>query len=213
MKFVDPNSTTADKISIVQVAYDGVWKTRHAGMSVMLQTFNRKTHVPVKFTLSEMRLTDPRVFNAPLMYMTGHEAFELSPQEKAGLKRYLDNGGFLFAEACCGRKGFDLAFRKLIRSVFPANPLQRMSPTSQVFQYPNPVTSVGVTPTLMQDLGEASTQPVLEGIVIDGHCAVVYSRFGMAGGWEMSQSPYARGYNDIGSLKMAQNILMYAVTQ
>jgi len=213
MKFVDSGMTTADKVSIVQVVYDGVWKTRHAGISVLLQTFNRKTHVPVKFTLSEMRLTDQRIFNAPLIYITGHEAFELSAQEKAALKRYLENGGFLFAEACCGRKGFDLAFRKLMRSVFPANPLQRMAPTSQVFNHPNAVTTVGVTPTLMQDLGKAGAQPVLEGIVVDGHCAVVYSRFGMSGGWEMSQSPYARGYNDIGSLKTGQNILMYAVTQ
>lgn len=213
MKFVDSGMTTADKVSIVQVVYDGVWKTRHAGISVLLQTFNRKTHVPVKFTLSEMRLTNQRIFNAPLIYITGHEAFELSPQEKAALKRYLENGGFLFAEACCGRKGFDLAFRDLIRSVFPANPLQRMAPSSQVFKHPNAVTTVGVTPTLMEDLGQAGTQPVLEGVVVDGHCAVIYSRFGMSGGWEMSQSPYARGYNDIGSLKTGQNILLYAITQ
>ncbi len=213
MKFVDADSTTADKVSIVQVAYDGVWKTRHAGISVLLQTFNRKTHVPVKFTLAEKRLTDPAIFDSPLMYITGHEAFELSANEKAELKRYLENGGFLFAEACCGRKGFDLAFRKLMTSLFPANPLMRMDPSSQVFKYPNEVTTVGVTPTLMQDLGKSSVQPVLEGIVVDGHCAVIYSRFGMTGGWEMSQSPYARGYNEIGSLKMGQNILMYCITQ
>jgi hypothetical protein len=213
MKFVDAGDTTADKVSIVQVVYDGVWKTRHAGISVLLQTFNRKTRVPVKFTLSEKRLTDPGIFDAPLMYITGHEAFELSANEKAGLKRYLDNGGFLFAEACCGRKGFDLSFRKLMASLFPADPLMRMNPTSQIFKYPNEVTSVGVTPTLMQDLGKSSMQPILEGIVTDGHCAVIYSRFGMAGGWEMSQSPYARGYNEIGSLKMGQNILMYCITQ
>jgi len=213
MQFTDPEQTTADKVSIAQIMYEGVWKTRHAGISVLLQTFNHKTHVPVQFGLEERRLTDPRVFNAPLLYLTGHEAFTLSPEEQAGLRRYLENGGFLFAEACCGRKGFDLAFRKMIKAVLPSAPLQPMSPDSQIFKYPNAVAAVGVTPTLMQDLGKASMQPVLEGIVVDGHCAVIYSRFGMAGGWEMSQSPYARGYNDIGSIKTGQNILMYAVTQ
>jgi len=213
MKFVDADKTTADKVSIVQVTYNGVWKTRHAGISVLLQTFNRKTQVPVKFTLTEKSLTDPSIYDSPLMYITGHEAFKLSDKEKAGLKLYLKNGGFLFAEACCGRKGFDLAFRKLIASLFPANPLTRMPPSSQIFQYPNKVTTVGLTPTLTQDLGKSSGQPVLEAVTVDGHCAVVYSRFGMAGGWEMSQSPYARGYNEIGSLKIGQNILMYAITQ
>ena len=31
-------------------------------------------------------------------------------KERAALKRYLKNGGFLFAESCCGRKGFDRSF-------------------------------------------------------------------------------------------------------
>jgi hypothetical protein len=213
MEFVNHSETTGDKIAIVQLVYDGVWKTRHAGISVLLQTFNRRTNVPVKFNLKELRLTDPGIFNAPLIYLTGHENFELSKDEMLALRNYLENGGFLFAEACCGRKGFDHAFRKMIRTVLPQNPLQRMSPTSQMFKYPNDVTAVGVTPTLMQDVGKASMQPALEGIVIEGHTAVIYSALGLAGGWEMSQSPYARGYNDAGAIKTGQNILMYSVTQ
>ncbi len=213
MQFVDDSEITGDKVSIGQIIYDGVWKTRHTGISVLLQTFNRRTSVPVKFGLKEMRLTNPAMFNAPLIYLTGHESFELSKDEMLGLRNYLENGGFLFAEACCGRKGFDRAFRKMIRVVLPQHPLQRMAPGSQIFKYPNDVSVVGVTPTLMQDLGKASMQPALEGIVVDGHTAVIYSAFGLAGGWEMSQSPYARGYNDVGSIKTGQNILMYSVTQ
>jgi hypothetical protein len=53
----------------------------------------------------------------------------------------------------------------------------------------------------------------LLGIEIDGHIAVIYSPVGMAGGWEMSQSPYAHGYDAAGSLLLGQNILMYAITQ
>ena len=213
MRFVDKTETTADKVAIAQIAYDGIWKTRHAGISVLLQTFNNKTNIPVQFELTQLRLSDSRIFNAPLIYMTGHESFVLSAEEMTALRRYLESGGFLFAEACCGRKGFDAAFRKMIKSVLPGHALERMAPTSQVFKYPNEVSAVGVTPTLMQDLGKASTQPVLEGITVDGQCAVIYSRYGMAGGWEMSQSPYARGYDDIGSIKIGQNILMYVVTQ
>ncbi len=213
MEFVNHSEITGDKIAIVQLVYDGVWKTRHAGISVLLQTFNRRTNVPVKFNLQELRLNDPAVFNAPLIYLTGHEHFDLSSEEMLALRNYLENGGFLFAEACCGRRGFDQAFRKMIRTVLPQHPLQRMAPGSQIFQYPNDVSAAGVTPTLMQDTGKASMQPALEGIVVDGHCAVIYSAFGLSGGWEMSQSPYARGYNDAAALKLGQNILMYAVTQ
>ena len=60
MKFVDKLQSYSDTVSVAQVVYDGVWKTRHAGLSVMLQTFNARTGIPVKFGLKELRLTDPR---------------------------------------------------------------------------------------------------------------------------------------------------------
>ncbi len=213
MKFVDKNASATDTVGLAQVVYDGVWKTRHAGLSVLLQTFNERTGIPVKFSLNELRLTDPAIFNAPLIYLTGHEAFELKPKEIAALRTYLENGGFLFAEACCGRKGFNASFRKIIRAVLPGHELVKIPADSPIFAEPNKITQVGVTPALMEDLGKAKTEPYLLGIKIDGHYAVIYSPLGLAGGWEMSQSPYARGYNDVGSIQIGQNILMFSVTQ
>jgi hypothetical protein len=213
IKFVDKEESDVDKVAMVQIVYDGVWKTRHAGLSVLLQTFNHKTDVPVKYKIKETRLKDPKIFDAPLLYLTGHEYFTLSKSEAAQLKKYLDNGGFLFAEACCGRKGFDLSFRQLMAAIYPGNPLKVIPGNCPVYRNPNDVQRVGVTPMLQQDVGQAAIAPRLEGIDFNGHYGVIYSPFGMAGGWEMSQSPYAKGYDDVGSQKLGQNILMYAVTQ
>jgi hypothetical protein len=212
MTFVDKLKSYSDTVSVAQVMYNGVWKTRHAGLSVMLQTFNARTGIPVKFGLKELRLTDPAIFNAPVLYMTGHEAFELSAEEKAALKKYLENGGFLFGEACCGRKGFDMSFRETIRSIFPDKPMARIPVASPLFKEPNNITAVGVTPALMQELGQARTEPVLLGVEINGNYGVIYSPLGLSGGWEMSQSPYARGINDVSAIQVGQNVLMYSVT-
>lgn len=212
MQFVDKLQSYTDTVSVAQVRYDGVWKTRHAGLSVMLQTFNARTGIPVKFGLKELKLTDPAIFNSPVIYMTGHEAFQLSVDEKAALKKYLENGGFLFGEACCGRKGFDLSFREMIRSVLPDKPLAQIPVTAGIFKEPNNIAAVGVTPALMQEFTQARTEPVLMGIEIKGNYGVIYSPFGLAGGWEMSQSPYARGLNDVSAIQMGQNVMMYSVT-
>lgn len=212
MQFVDKLQSYTDTVSVAQVRYDGVWKTRHAGLSVMLQTFNARTGIPVKFALKELKLTDPAIFNSPVIYMTGHEAFQLSVDEKAALKKYLENGGFLFGEACCGRKGFDLSFREMIRSVLPDKPLAQIPVTAGIFKEPNNIAAVGVTPALMQEFTQARTEPVLMGIEIKGNYGVIYSPFGLAGGWEMSQSPYARGLNDVSAIQMGQNVMMYSVT-
>ena len=213
MKFVDEEDSATDRVSVVQVIYDGVWKTRHSGISVLLHTFNQRTEVPVKFKVRDLRLSSREIYNAPMLYMTGHEHFELSREEIISLRKYLQNGGFLLAEACCGRKGFDLAFRRLMQTVMPANPLKRIGTDSPLFQYPHKLKTLGVTPTLSRELGKAVITPYLEGVMMEDNIVVVYSRFGMSGGWEMSQSPYAKGYNDIGSLKLGQCILMHAVTQ
>ncbi|MDD2599463.1 MAG: DUF4159 domain-containing protein [Kiritimatiellae bacterium] len=213
IKFVDKPESSANKVAMVQIVYDGVWKTRHAGLSVILQTFNMKTDVPVKFAIKELRLTDPEIFNAPLLYLTGHEHFTLKQSEAVQLKKYLENGGFLLAEACCGRKGFDLAFRNIMAALFPGSPMKAIPQDNAIFHMPNNVEKVGVTPVLQQALGMAVTRPKLEGVEVKGHVAVVYSPYGMAGGWEMSQSPYARGYDDVSCQRLGQNILMYSVTQ
>lgn len=212
MKFVDKVESYTDTMSVAQVVYDGVWKTRHSGLSVLMQTFNERTGIPVKFSLKELRLNDPNIFNAPLLYMTGHEHFTLKPEEIASLRRYLENGGCLFAEACCGRKGFDLGFREMIQQVLPGKELARIPMGDALFKQPNDLSTVGVTPALMEDLKQAKIEPYLRGIESGGHYAVIYSTFGLGGGWEMSQSPYARGYNDVSSIKLGQNVLMYSVT-
>jgi hypothetical protein len=214
MKFVDKEETTTDKMCMVQVIYDGEWKTRHAGLSLLLKTFNQKTEIPVKFGLRDLRLSDPKIFDAPLLYITGHENFRLNKSEKELLQKYLLNGGFLLAEACCGRRGFDMAFKEEMRSIMPQNPLKTIPMTSSIFEQPNKIVTCGVTPALANQLGgSTAAKPNLQGIEVNGRYVVVYSPFGMAGGWEVSQSPYAFGYNDTSALALGQNILLYAVTQ
>ncbi len=212
MQFVNRGDAHSDHFMMGQVVYDGVWKTRHAGVSMLLQSFNQRTGVPVQFGLRELRLTDAALFDLPVLYMTGHEHFELRDAEIGALRLYLENGGLLLGESCCGRKGFDQAFRQLLRRVLPERPLRALSPEDELFKFPNDVQWLGVTPALMQDLGAAGIPPRLEAVEIDGIYAVIYSHLGMAGGWEMSPSPYARAYNPAASIRLGENLLMYSIT-
>jgi len=213
-KFVnDPKESVSGKVALLQIMYDGVWKTRQAGISVMLQTFNNKTDVPVKFALKSERLSNAEIFDSPLLYLTGHEDFRFTKPDQENLKKYLENGGFLFVEACCGRKGFDRAFREQMKIVMPAQPLKPIPLDNPLFKMPNEVKLCGITPALTAQVGKNAMPPRLEGIEVNGRYVVVYSPIGMAGGWEMSQSPYAFGYNEQSSLLLGQNILMYGITQ
>jgi len=213
MQFVDEQKSTGGKIYLTQVIYTGEWKTRSQGLSVLLRQFNHRTGVPVKFERRELRLTDPKLADSPVLYMHGHEDFVLSDLEVAALHEYLKNGGLLMAEACCGRQDFTNAFVREMRKVFPGQSMEPISPESPIFSIPNKIAQVGVTPGLEAKLGQPSMPPKLMGIQQDGHYSVVFSPYGLIAGWEMSPDPYSLSLDTSGALALGENLLMYAVTQ
>jgi hypothetical protein len=72
------------------------------------------------------QVVDPNIaavedlMQAPIVYFNGHEVPELSEAGEKVLRDYVEQGGFIFAEACCGRNGFDTGFRALMAKLFPA---------------------------------------------------------------------------------------------
>jgi len=71
------------------------------------------------------QVIDPNVasvedmLQAPIAYLNGHEAPEFNAAGKARLRDFVEQGGVIVAEACCGRREFDRGFRELIKEVFP----------------------------------------------------------------------------------------------
>lgn len=68
------------------------------------------------------------LLETPVLFMSGNGPINLTDFQKQNLKQYLENGGFLFAEACqgdgCGDAEFDRSFRMLMRDLFPESPLE-----------------------------------------------------------------------------------------
>jgi hypothetical protein len=58
------------------------------------------------------------LMQSPILYLTGHKTPRLEGGVTELLREYLSNGGFLFAESCCGKDEFDEGFRVLMREVF-----------------------------------------------------------------------------------------------
>ncbi len=65
------------------------------------------------------RATVADLARAPILFMNGHKAPELSWAERQTLRAYVEQGGVIFAEACCGSTEFDKGFRALMKAMFP----------------------------------------------------------------------------------------------
>lgn len=105
----DWNNDRNDARNLVEYAGREVFKRQ----PVAWQIFN-----PAKTNLEENRAelldTVADLLQSPIAYFNGHQAPTFSPGEKRLLKEYLDQGGFILAEACCGSAAFDKGFRKLV---------------------------------------------------------------------------------------------------
>lgn len=78
---------------------------------------------------------DPEFWNYPLLFMTGHGNVKLGDEEIRALRRYLDQGGLLWAD---DNFGMDKSFRELMAKVFPESPLVELPFSHPIFKHPFP---------------------------------------------------------------------------
>ena len=214
MNFVDATPGKSGKFVLGQVKYNGMWKTRDAGLSMLLNVFHEQTKTPVRFALEDTTLDSARIYEMPFLYMTGHEEFALGEAERAGLRQYLQRGGLLYAEACCGREGFDRGFRKELAQILPGSELSALPAAHPLFQSPNRIQSVQPRAALAVALNATGKiAPRLFGVSIDGHLAVIYSPDGLSCGWELAECPYCKGLVPQDAIAVGVNLLQYAAVQ
>jgi hypothetical protein len=82
-------------------------------------------------------VTAADLLEAPVLFLSGTQALDFSPEQRRVLKEYLQNGGFLFAEACsgngCNGDAFDHSFRALMHDLFPDSELRKLPPDHAVW--------------------------------------------------------------------------------
>ncbi len=147
------------------------------------------------------------LLQSPVLYLNGHgpmpfvgSGTELLSVEEQTLKRYVEEGGFLLGEACCGDREFAKSFEELIGRIFPGSTLRRMPPQHAIWtMFP------GVNPADFPDL-----------MYIDRGCrtVAVFSPSPLAGYWEEQRfiptnprDPKNRGEK---AFCLARNIIAYA---
>jgi hypothetical protein len=160
-----------------------------------------------------IRLTSPDLTASPIVYLTGHFDVSLSAAEKSALIAYLRRGGFLFAEACCGRQGFDAGFRKLMSEALPGVSPERIATSHPLFQGRPGFTieHVKYKDAVRRESPEMAA-PELWGWSIDGRLAVVYSPYSIGCAIDGHACFNCRGVEGEDAGKLAANVILYALT-
>jgi hypothetical protein len=80
-----------------------------------------------------LRLTDPRLFDHPFLYMIEPGSLSFSEEEVASLRRYLFNGGFLMVDDFWGEAQWQNFYRE-IKRVFPDREPVELDPSHEIFR-------------------------------------------------------------------------------
>ena len=171
----------------------------------------KRTSIETRLTPTSVRLDDPSVFDTPLLYWSGDAAFDrLSNGEVAGLRRFVEFGGFLLIDDATPRdSGFDRSVRRELRRAFPSETLQVVDGAHTVYRsfY-----------LLSRPVGRVRGPESLLGIMRGERLAVVYSRHDLGGAWardnlgtwEHDVTPGGDRQREL-AIRLGVNLVMYAL--
>lgn len=201
-----------DVIRYAAVRYSGSWDVNPAVQNSLLSGLKDNTAIDVDYRPYTVTLDDKQTGHFPLLFMTGHYDYQLTDAEAAGLARYLQKGGILVASAAAGLKPFDKAFKRELKKVFPGAELIKLPPTHPLFSGGfNPVERVAYTPAALRDNPTLDT-PEIYGYFLDGRLAIIYSPYDFLSGVNREANAYAKGLVDTDALRLANNIITYALS-
>jgi hypothetical protein len=197
-------------LRIAKLRHAGDWDVAPLAVPNLMDTLRKP---PLNFDVvvnhKELFPSDPNLVNYPLIYMHGRAAFRFSPEDVVLLRRHLEpGGGTLFADAACGSPAFDAAFRKFVAEMLPDNPLVPIPRDDEIYSR-----KVGF------DLGDSQYSkaagggrdfPQLEGVKLNGHWAIIYSKFDLGCALERHQGLDCKGYDYKSALRIAANIVIYS---
>ncbi len=160
---------------------------------------NTELRADMNYAGGALRMTDPRILNAPMVIMTGHDkdmtvgrnlatpdrkdaplAAHFSSEERAALRKYIvERGGMLFFDDCGFNGLFAATVANELYRIFPEYPLKSLMHTHKIYSIyydlPRPPTGGDVF-WRSENHPKPSQFKYQKGITINNRLGVVYNR-------------------------------------
>lgn len=193
------------RIARLQYEGGGDWYCDPSSLPNWLETFRERTGVPTADTEAVVTLDSEDLYRYPFLYVSGHGRISPTQRDLAELRRYLDAGGFLYAD---DNYGLDPSFRAMVARLFPDEELVPVPADHPIYRsfYELP----GL-PKIHRHDGEPAQG---FGVTRNGRLVLFYSWSSDIG--DGLEDPDVHGNPPEvreAAARMAVNILMYALTR
>ena len=193
--------------TIARLKYSGGgdWYSDPSSLPNLLEAINERTTIRAAPREENVEITDPKLFQYPYLYMTGHGKVRFSDEDIKILRKYFAAGGFLHAD---DNYGMDSTFRREIEKVFPDSPLIELPFDHDIYH------SFYKFPDGLPKIHEHDSEsPQGFGIFYDDQLVVFYTyESDLGDGWEDPDVHNDPPEKREDAIRMVINIIVYSLT-
>jgi len=225
--FGNRGPSRADKVvrgrmEIAKLKHPGGCDAAPRALANLMQAASDELKTRVNLHPVLLAIRDAALFDYPMVFMDGRNAFRLTDEERARLRTYLERGGLLLADAICSSAAFAASFRREIAEILPKAALERIPANDPLWTKKYGGFDLSTVTRRDPQPGGGSeplravlrkVPPELEGAKLDGHYVVVFSPYDISCALEKHDSLECRGYTREDAARIGLNVLLYANQQ
>jgi hypothetical protein len=183
----------------------GDWYACEDAVIHFLEILGTETTLQTNTDPPIVELTDEDIYQFPFLLINGHGQILLSDDETQALRRYLDAGGFLFAN---DDYGMDTHFRELMEAVYPNHSLHKLPVSHDIFR------AFYSFPEGLPKIHEHDNKPAQAlGIFVNRRLTVLYIyESDIVDGWEREQVHHDPEDIRQQALRFGINLVWYVLT-
>lgn len=99
---------------ICKLEWNGEWNPDHNDVKNWVSIASERLEQPLDWMNASIRDHLGHAGRASMIYIQGHGTFKATPKELENLRKFLNDGGIVVAEACCNNKAFRKSFLEVI---------------------------------------------------------------------------------------------------
>ncbi|HMB94413.1 MAG TPA: DUF4159 domain-containing protein, partial [Tepidisphaeraceae bacterium] len=191
-------------LTLARIRYDGNWNPEPGGWQRLANVLHNLDHLDLHIEATDAPQTQR------LAHLTATQSVTLSPQAKAAIRTYLDNGGMLLLDAAGGSAEAAGSFDALLREMYPSvviAPLPLDHPIyhgirfgGQEIEHVNYRRSPNLEPINI---------PRLRGATVNGKLIAIVSYEDLSGGLVGYPTAGLNGYTPASATELVRNIILW----